>query len=141
MSIKTELLGKLNQKSAKVVVLGLGYVGLPLSVVFAEAGFEVTGVDPVTEKVDKINKGESYLGDVPSDKIAALVNSGKLSATTDFSVCKEADAVSICVPTPLRKTGDPDLSYIVSATEGLAPYVHSRMGDCAGIFNLSRHNP
>ena len=74
-----------------------------------------------------VNRGESYVLDVPSATVARLVKAGKLSATTDFAVCAEVDAVSICVPTPLRKTGDPDLSFIVSATEGLAPYVHPGM--------------
>lgn len=125
--VKTNLMERLTNKSAIVAVLGLGYVGLPLAVVFAEAGYEVIGVDPVKEKVDAINRGESYILDVPSETVARLVAADKLSATTDFSVCRRVDAVSICVPTPLSKTGDPDLSFIVSATEGLAPYVHSGM--------------
>ena len=127
MTIKEQLQTKLSDKTAKVAVLGLGYVGLPLAVVFAEAGYCVVGVDPVQEKVDAINRGESYVLDVPSETVARLVQSGRLSATTDFAVCAGADAVSICVPTPLRKTGDPDLSFIVSASEGLAPYVHPGM--------------
>lgn len=126
-TVKNKLLGKLKGRSASVVVLGLGYVGLPLAVVLGEAGFHVTGVDPIQEKVDLLNKGESYISDVPSRDVSRLVKEGKLKATTDFSVCSQADAVSICVPTPLRKTGDPDLSFIVSATEGLAPYVHPGM--------------
>ncbi len=127
MTLKAELIEKLSNKKATVAVLGLGYVGLPLAVVFSEAGFKVIGVDPVQEKVERINQGESYIMDVPSATVARLVGEGRLSATTDFSACLKADAVSICVPTPLRKTGDPDLSFIVSATEGLAPYVHSGM--------------
>ncbi len=110
-----------------MAVLGLGYVGLPLAVVFAEAGYKVIGVDPVAEKVDMIQRGESYVLDISSEQVAALVKAGKLQATTDFSVCAQADAVCICVPTPLRKTGDPDLSFIVSATESLAPYLHRGM--------------
>lgn len=125
--IKTTLMNRLSNRTAVISVLGLGYVGLPLAVVFAEAGFKVIGVDPVQEKVDAINRGESYILDVPSDTVARLVRSGKLSASTDFAVCNQVDAVSICVPTPLRKTGDPDLSFIISATEGLAPYVHPGM--------------
>jgi UDP-N-acetyl-D-glucosamine dehydrogenase len=127
MTIQSDLIKRLQDRKAKVSILGLGYVGLPLAVVFAEAGFKVIGIDPVKEKVDKVQKGESYVLDVPSEQLARLVSSGYLQATTDFSVLKEADAVSICVPTPLRKTGDPDLSYIVSATEALAPYVHAGM--------------
>ena len=126
-AIKTNLMERLSNRTAVVAVLGLGYVGLPLAVVFAEAGYTVIGVDPVKDKVDAINRGESYILDVPSEKVARLVADNKLTATTDFSVCRRADAVSICVPTPLSKTGDPDLSFIVSATEGLAPYVHAGM--------------
>ena len=127
MTIKYDLMKRLQDRTATVSILGLGYVGLPLAVVFAEAGFKVIGIDPVREKVDKVQKGESYVLDVPSEQLARLVSDGFLQATTDFSVLKNADAVSICVPTPLRKTGDPDLSFIVSATEALAPYVHSGM--------------
>ncbi len=125
--IKTSLINRLSDHTAVVSVLGLGYVGLPLAVVFAEAGFKVIGVDPIQSKVDAINRGESYIMDVPTETVARLVKEGCLSATTDFSVLLQADAVSICVPTPLRKTGDPDLSFIVNATEDLAKYVHSGM--------------
>jgi len=118
------LKNKLKDRSAKVVILGLGYVGLPLATIFAEAGFTVVGVEPDQAKIDKLNKGESYVQDVPSEKLARLMQDGYLSATTDFSVMAEADAVSICVPTPLRKTGDPDLSYILVATNQLAKYMH-----------------
>lgn len=127
MTIQNDLIGKIQNKTAVVGILGLGYVGLPLAVVFAEAGFKVIGIDPISDKVDQINKGISYVMDVPSEKLDGLVRSGKITATTDFSVLREVDAVSICVPTPLRKTGDPDLSFIVSATESLAPYVHGGM--------------
>ena len=124
---KQQLLNKIENKSAKVGVLGLGYVGLPLAVLMAEAGFEVVGIDPISEKVDAINRGESYILDVPTDSVAALVKAGKLRATTGFEACAGLDCVSICVPTPLRKTGDPDLSFIASATESLAPYAHPGM--------------
>jgi UDP-N-acetyl-D-glucosamine dehydrogenase len=127
MTVQEILVEKLKHKTAVVAVLGLGYVGLPLAVVFAEAGFTVIGVDPVIEKVEMVNRGQSYVLDVPSETVARLVQAGKLSATSDFAVCARADAVSICVPTPLRKTGDPDLSFIISATEGLAPYAHAGM--------------
>lgn len=126
-SYKDALIQKFQNHTATVAVLGLGYVGLPLAVVFAEAGFRVVGVDLVPEKVERVNRGESYVLDVPSEALKRLVEAGRLSATTDFSICREVDAVSICVPTPLRKTGDPDLSFIVSATEGLAAYVHPGM--------------
>jgi UDP-N-acetyl-D-glucosamine dehydrogenase len=122
-----ELLTKINNRTARVVVLGLGYVGLPLAAVFAGAGFKVIGVDPDQRKVDTICRGESHIPDVSSAEVSRLVSSGHLQATGDFSVLREADAVSICVPTPLRKTGDPDLSYIFSVTEELARYVHPGM--------------
>ncbi len=125
--IKDELLEKLKNHTAQVAILGLGYVGLPLAVVFAEAGFKVTGVDPDQRKVDTILRGESHIQDVPSNQVARLVSRGNLTATTDFAALKQSDAVSICVPTPLRKTGDPDLSYILNATKELAKYMHSGM--------------
>ncbi len=124
---KAMVLEKIEKKDMKIAVLGIGYVGLPFATVFSEAGFEVLGIDPITEKVDLINKGISYIQDIPSEKIQKLVANGTLRATTDFSILREMDAVSICVPTPLRKTGDPDLSFIVSATEDLAPYLHKGM--------------
>ena len=127
MTNKDTLINKLQDKEARMAVLGLGYVGLPLAVVFGEAGFSVTGIDPDTRKVDALNKGVSYIPDVPTEAVDALVKSGNLTATTDFSVLKDMDAVSICVPTPLRKTGDPDMSFILSATEELAKYVHKDM--------------
>ena len=127
MTIKDILIKKLQDKTAEIAILGLGYVGLPLAVVFGEAGFNVTGVDPDTRKVDSLKKGVSYIPDVKTETIAALVASGCLKATTDFSILKQMDAVSICVPTPLRKTGDPDMSFILSATDELAKYMHKGM--------------
>jgi UDP-N-acetyl-D-glucosamine dehydrogenase len=115
---------KFHDRSAKIVILGLGYVGLPLATLFAESGFDVIGVEPDLSKVKTLNSGESYIQDITSDKIAELIQSGKLKATDDFSVLKDADGVSICVPTPLRKTGDPDLSFILVATDELAKYIH-----------------
>jgi UDP-N-acetyl-D-glucosamine dehydrogenase len=127
MSVKETLLKQMKDKTARMAILGMGYVGLPLAVVFAEAGFNVTGVDPDKRKADSVNKGLSYIPDVPTEQLAKLVKSGRLKATTDFSVLKEMDAVSICVPTPLRQTGDPDMSFILSATEELAKYMHKGM--------------
>ena len=127
MSNKDTLIKNLKDKKAKIAILGLGYVGLPLAVVFGEAGFNVTGIDPDNRKVEALKNGVSYIPDVETEAIAALVKSGNLRATTDFSVLKEMDAVSICVPTPLRKTGDPDMSYILSATEELAKFIHKDM--------------
>ena len=126
-AVKAELIQRLEEKKAVIAIMGLGYVGLPLAVVFANAGFKVIGIDPIQEKVDILNSGKSYIQDVQTETVARLVKAGMLSATTDFSVLKDVDAVSICVPTPLRKTGDPDLSFIVSATESLAPYLHQGM--------------
>jgi len=125
--IQLDLRKKLENRTAQVAILGLGYVGLPLAVVFAEAGYTVTGIDPDRRKVDTIQRGESHIQDIPTEQVAKLVQAGKLKATSDFSAIRQADAVSICVPTPLRKTGDPDLSYILSATEELAKYVHPGM--------------
>jgi UDP-N-acetyl-D-glucosamine dehydrogenase len=124
---KDDLLKKLNDHTARVGVVGIGYVGLPLAVVFAEAGFDVIGVDPEKEKVNSINRGESYILDVDSARVKVLVDAGKLKATTDYAALEHVDAVSICVPTPLRKTGDPDLSYIASASKSLAPHLHPGM--------------
>lgn len=121
------LLKKLRDKTARIGVVGIGYVGLPLAVVFAEAGFTVVGVDPVDEKVSAVNRGESYILDIESARVAALVSAGRLTASTDYHVLENVDAVSICVPTPLRKTGDPDLSFIASAAKSLAPFVHEGM--------------
>ena len=126
-NIKEKLLQKFEDRTAHIGVVGIGYVGLPLAVVFAEAGFTVIGIDPIKEKVDAINRGESYILDVDSARVEALVEAGKLSASTDYQTLEKVDAVSICVPTPLRKTGDPDLSFIVSASSSLAPYLHRGM--------------
>ena len=127
MTTKTTLIKKLQDKTAEIAILGLGYVGLPLAVVFGEAGFKVTGVDPDARKIEALKKGVSYIPDVTTEAVAKLVKSGHLKATTDFAVLKDMDAVSICVPTPLRKTGDPDMSFIQSATEQLAKYMRKGM--------------
>lgn len=177
MSTVESVIGRFNRRDAHVAVIGLGYVGLPLAVSFAEAGYRVTGIDLDARKVDAINRGESYIEDVPAAAVAALVQDGltqrrrdaetgeerergregaisgdahpltpssphaftpssphlitiphgALSATTDYSVLATCDAVSICVPTPLNKTGDPDISYIIHATEQIARYLHSGM--------------
>ncbi|MFC2054394.1 nucleotide sugar dehydrogenase [Chloroflexota bacterium] len=126
-TIQQTLKNQLEEHSARIAILGLGYVGLPLAVVFAETGFSVTGIDTAEDKVDSIMRGESHIQDVSSEQVARLVSSGKLNATTDFSVLQDIEAVSICVPTPLRKTGDPDLSFIMDATEDLARHIHPGM--------------
>jgi UDP-N-acetyl-D-glucosamine dehydrogenase len=125
--IKDALINSLQDHSAKIGILGLGYVGLPLAAAFGNAGFEIIGIDPDSRKVNSLNNGESYVQDVPAEQIARLLKSGRLHATTDFSELRNCDAVSICVPTPLRKTGDPDMSFIMSATEELARYIHPGM--------------
>ena len=119
-----ELKSKIESKTARVGIVGLGYVGLPLAVEFAKAGFSVTGIDVQPSKVAGLNRGESHVQDVPDAEIARLVTAKKFRATADFSVVRELDTINICVPTPLRKTKDPDMSYIVSAVEEIAKYFH-----------------
>jgi UDP-N-acetyl-D-glucosamine dehydrogenase len=114
------LLDRIQSRQASVGVIGLGYVGLPLAVEFARAGFNVTGFDVDAAKVAAINAGDSYIPDVPSSDVAAGVKAGKLRATTAMSELGGMDAIDICVPTPLRKTKDPDLSYVVLAVEAVA---------------------
>src|SRR6266567_7893922 len=116
------LLKKIRKHTARVGIVGLGYVGLPLAVEFAKAGFDVTGIDVQEDKVDRINRGESYVQDVPGDELARLVDAGLFRATTDFSIIAELDTINIAVPTPLRKTKDPDMSFIVSACQAVVRY-------------------
>ncbi len=123
MSSVEQLQEQIRNHSAHVGVLGLGYVGLPLAVELAKVGFRVTGIDVSREKVDMLNRGVSYVLDVPEAELRPLVESGKLSATTDFSVVGTLDTANICVPTPLRKTKDPDMSYVVACTEEIAKYL------------------
>ena len=114
-----ELRDKIRSKRARIGIIGLGYVGLPLAVEFAKAGFEVTGFDVDQAKVSSINKSHSYIGDVASEDVAAVVKAATLSATDDMSKLHDMDAIDICVPTPLRKTRDPDLSYVVLAVDAV----------------------
>ena len=123
--VAAELKKRIANRTARVGVLGLGYVRLPLAVEFARAGFDVTGIDVQKSKVDLFNGGHSYIKDVKDSVFEPLVRSGKLRATTDFSVIRELDTIDICVPTPLRKTKDPDMSYVVAATDAIAEYMHS----------------
>jgi UDP-N-acetyl-D-glucosamine dehydrogenase len=113
---------KIESRTARVGIIGLGYVGLPLAMEFAKAGFPVTGIDIEPSKVAQLNRGESYVQDVAQDVLGTLVESRKFHATTDFSVISELDTINIAVPTPLRKTKDPDMSYIVSACQAIAKY-------------------
>ncbi len=122
-----ELENKIRTHTARVGVVGLGYVGLPLAVEFARAGFGVTGIDVNGRKAGLVNAGDSYVGDVPSSVLRPLVGEGRLKATTDFAAIAGLDTVNICVPTPLRKTRDPDMSYIVSACQQIASHLHAGM--------------
>ena len=115
-----ELRRKITDKTAEIGIIGLGYVGLPLAVEFGKTGFKVTGFDTDKEKVSQIKKGVSYILDVPSEDIKDLISSGRLSATTDKNLLNNMDVIIICVPTPLRKTKEPDISYILSATDDIA---------------------
>ena len=119
----TQLEKQISEKDISIAVIGLGYVGLPLAVEFAGAGFEVIGIDTDAAKVGAVNEGRSYIGDVGSGMLSGFVVSGRLRATSDYAVLAGAAAVIICVPTPLRKTRDPDVSFIVDAAEKIAPYL------------------
>jgi UDP-N-acetyl-D-glucosamine dehydrogenase len=124
---KEQLLHRIHTRQARAGVVGLGYVGLPLAVEMARSGLACVGIDVDAKKVSAISRGESYIPDVPSADVQSLLADGRLSATTDFSVVPELDTVNICVPTPLRKTKEPDLSYIVSAVEAILPHLHPGM--------------
>lgn len=126
-NLKECLLEKINSKKAKVGVVGLGYVGLPLAVEKANAGYETIGFDVQIAKVDMVNNGENYIGDVVDSELKELVDNKKLKATTDFSFIKDVDTVCICVPTPLDLYKQPDLSYVVSSTKDVAKYLHKGM--------------
>src|ERR1700693_2465071 len=121
------LADRIRSRSARVGIVGLGYVGLPLAVEFAKAGFSVTGIDLQESKVARVNLGDSYIQNIPSTELGHLVESGRLRATSDFSAIAELDTVNICVPTPLRKTKDPDMSYIVWACPETARSLHPGM--------------
>jgi len=127
MTVKQALLERLANRQAVVGIVGLGYVGLPLAVEFAREGFRVIGLDVSADKVDKLNRGESYIPDIPTDQLRPLVESGHLRATTSYEDLRQADTVSICVPTPLRKTKDPDMSYVIESVEAVASICHEGM--------------
>jgi UDP-N-acetyl-D-glucosamine dehydrogenase len=128
MSVKHELLERIEERKVLIGIVGLGYVGLPLGVAFAEAGFQVIGVDLDESKVNSLNAGVSYIEDIDSEVLAGLVNAGKIQASTSYSALKDADTISICVPTPLRKTKDPDISYIVKSTESIVAETNGGRG-------------
>jgi UDP-N-acetyl-D-glucosamine dehydrogenase len=122
--VADSLLKKIENREAKVGVVGLGYVGLPLAVEFASAGFSVLGFEVSAEKAKSLMAGRSYVGDVPDELVAASVKAGRLEATLDYGRLSEVDAILICVPTPLGKTGDPDVSYIMSVTDSIGRSIH-----------------
>ena len=121
------LIDKINDKSAKIGVIGLGYVGLPLAIEFTNAGYNVTGIDVDKAKVDLINSGKNYISDIKDSILSEAVDNKLLKATTSFSVVRELDAISICVPTPLNKEKNPDISYIVAVMEKIKNYLHKNM--------------
>jgi UDP-N-acetyl-D-glucosamine dehydrogenase len=122
-----DLLDRLKRKDFTAAVIGMGYVGLPLAVEYAGAGIRVIGIDSDGAKIRAIRSGRSYIDDIPSETVKGVVDAGLLRVTSDFSALGEADTVNICVPTPLRKTKDPDLSYVVNAAEQVVKYLHRDM--------------
>ena len=123
-TLKEQLLDKIARKEMRVGVVGLGYVGLPLAVEKAKAGFRTIGFDVNSEKVRLVNEGHNYIGDVVDSDLKQIVESGMLSATTDFEKIATADFVAICVPTPLDVHQEPDISYVESSTRAVAPHIH-----------------
>ena len=126
-NLKNDLLKKIADKTAVVGIVGLGYVGLPLAVEMAEAGYKTIGFDVQSKKVDSVNAGHNYIGDIVGDKLKNMVETGYLRATSDFDFISGVDAVAICVPTPLDKYQQPDISYVKSSTESVAQHVHPGM--------------
>ncbi|MDF2672172.1 MAG: nucleotide sugar dehydrogenase [Clostridiales bacterium] len=127
MSMKETLIEKLKNRTAVIGVVGLGYVGLPLAVEKAKAGYKVIGFDVQQKRVDMVNEGHNYIGDVVDEDLKKLTSSGKLIATTDYSKIAEVDAVAIAVPTPLDKYKQPDVSYVVNSTTSISEYLHKGM--------------
>ena len=126
-NIKSEMLNKIENRSAVVGIVGLGYVGLPLATEFAKSGYKTIGFDVQSKKVDLVNAGHNYIGDIVDDVFKEVVEKGMLSATSDFSFIQDVDAVAICVPTPLDKYQQPDISYVKGSTESVAKYLHKGM--------------
>jgi len=124
---KQQLLDRLHNRTAKVAIIGMGYVGLALAVEFARAGYHVIGLDVLPDKVAKLNAGISYIPDIATETLAPLVKSGHLRATTSYDDLRDVDAVSICVPTPLRKTKDPDMSFVIAAADSVSTICHPGM--------------
>ncbi len=124
ISTSVETAKKIKAKRAVITIMGLGYVGLPIALEFAKKGFVVNGLDTNSKRIEKLKKGGSYINDISSAEIKKALRSGKFHATSDDRVLGASDAVIICVPTPLRKVKDPDISYVISAGKSLAKYVH-----------------
>ncbi|MBI2822276.1 MAG: nucleotide sugar dehydrogenase, partial [Acidobacteria bacterium] len=118
---------KIARREARVCIVGLGYVGLPLAMEFVRAGFDVTGIEIDPARLEAIRRGTSYVPDVPAKALKSAIRSGKLHATSDYAVVADMDTVSICVPTPLRQTRDPDISFVIDATNSIRKYVHRNM--------------
>ncbi|MEH7235745.1 nucleotide sugar dehydrogenase [Bacillus sp. JJ1562] len=127
MSTFEKLFNKIESKDAVIGVVGLGYVGLPLAVEKAKAGYKVIGFDVQQSRVDQVNKGINYIGDVVDEELSEMIKEGRLEATTDYEKIKEVDAVAICVPTPLDQHMQPDTSYVESSSKEIAKYVHEGM--------------
>ncbi len=125
--MKNTLLSKINDKTAVIGVIGLGYVGLPLAVEKAKAGYRVIGFDIQEHKIRKVNEGINYIGDIVPADLKNIVRSGRLKATGDYSFISEADCVAICVPTPLDEHFQPDISYIANSSKEIAKYLHKGM--------------
>jgi UDP-N-acetyl-D-glucosamine dehydrogenase len=126
-SAAARLLSRIDNRSARIGIIGLGYVGLPLAVEFGEAGFQVHGLDIDRKRVAELARGRSYIQDVPSAVVGKLVRGGRFHPATDFSVLRQLDVVNVCVPTPLSKQKDPDVSFIVAASEQVARHLHRGM--------------
>jgi UDP-N-acetyl-D-glucosamine dehydrogenase len=126
-SVSLALRRRIDERTARVGVVGLGYVGLPLAVELARAGFDTTGIDLDPRKVSAINGGTSYIPDVPTADVQQFVGAGRMRATSDYAAVADLDTINICVPTPLRKTKDPDMSFVVSAVEAIAEHLHPGM--------------
>ena len=133
------LLDRIRTKRARAGVIGLGYVGLPLAVEFARAGVATIGFDIDAERTEAIARGDSYVADVKSDDLRSVVDGVTLSATTDFAELARVDTINICVPTPLRKTRDPDLSHVIAAVDQVATHLRDRTVGGAGVDHVSRH--
>ena len=123
--MERQLAGKIDTRTARVAVIGQGYVGLPLALEYARAGFAAVGIDTDHDRIAALNLGQSPTPDVPDAELREFVASGRYQATADFSVLDDSDVVIICVPTPLRKSKDPDISYVVAASEQVAAHFHA----------------